>query len=589
MIFQSLVELYDRLPQANFPDTDGVPPFGFNVEDIGFEVIIDRDGRMVGQPEDLRVKVKANTYDFRKSVVPYTNEVNVRSSGAATTPNFMVDKADYIFGMSGNARKKVHHDSFKKLVDEVCGDSNDDGAVAVRQFLDQWKPEKSVELRDWKEMCGIHGKWVAFRLQGDRCFVHERPAVQKLWQEFLVQEQKKYPHGVSFLDGAIHPIQLQYAQFKFGSGASLVSFNEAAYESYGKKRGENAPISVEAEFKSAAALKYLLRSRTQRIKIGDATTVFWAERASPVETFFGQVMSPAQDDAAAAEQVRAFLKAVRAGSLPNELEADREINFYILGLAQNKARLVLRFWYVCSVGTLMDHLRDHFNNLDMKCSDQNIERFGVWHLLKETARETKDISPVLTSALTRSILTGERYPLSLFQAVIGRIRADQSKKHPNTGKAVPNVNYLRAAILKAVLQRNFNKEVPMSLDPERRETAYLLGRLFAVLEKAQRDALGEVKATIKDRFFSAASTTPASVFPRLLRLSQHHIEKAEYGHVSDRRIAEILEHLDSFPTNMSLQDQGLFAIAYYQQKNAIEREISDAAAKKKAKETEGGK
>jgi len=335
-------------------------------------------------------------------------------------------------------------------------------------------------------------------------------------------------------------------------------------------------------------LKYLLRSRSQRIKIGDATTVFWAERASPVEAFFGQMMNPAQDDAAAAEQVRAFLEAVRAGSLPNDLEADREINFYILGLALNKARLALRFWHVCSVGTLMDRLRDHFDNLAMEHSDRDIEFPGVWHLLKETARETKDISPVLGGALTRSILTGERYPQSLFQGVIGRIRADQGKKHPKTGKPVPNVNYLRAAILKAVLQRNFNKEVPMSLDTERRETAYLLGRLFAVLEKAQLDALSKVNATIKDRFFSAASATPASVFPRLLRLSQHHIEKAEYGHVSDRRIAEIMENVDSFPAHMNLQNQGLFAIAYYQQKNAVEREIRDAAAKKKAKETEGG-
>ena len=576
MIFQSLVSLYERLPRANFPETDGAPPFGFSVEDIGFEVVIDREGRMVGQPEDLRVKIKANTYDFRQSVVPYTNQVNVRANAAAKTPNFMVDKADYIFGISGSARKKVHHDSFKRLVNEVCGHSNDEGAAAVRKFLDQWQPGKSVDLRDWKEMCGIHGKWVAFRLQSDRCFVHERPAVQGLWQDFLTKGQKKYPEGVSFLDGAVHPIQGQYAQFKFGSGASLVSFNEVAYESYGKKKGGNAPISVDAEFKSSAALKYLLRSRTQRIKIGDATTVFWAERASLVEAFFGQVMNPSQDDAAAAQQVRAFLKAVRAGSLPNDLEADREINFFILGLALNKARLALRFWHVCSVDTLMDRLRDHFDNLAMEHSDRDLEFPGVWHLLKETARETKDISPVLGGALTRSILTEERYPQSLFQGVIGRIRADQ------------RINYLRAAILKAVLQRNFNKEVPMSLDTERRETAYLLGRLFAVLEKAQLDALGKVNATIKDRFFSAASATPASVFPRLLRLSQHHIEKAKYGYVSDRRIAEIMEHVDSFPAHMNLQDQGLFAIAYYQQKNAVEREIRDAAAKKKAKETEGG-
>jgi len=574
MIFQSLVSLYERLPQADFPERDGAPPFGFSVEDIGFVVTVDRDGNMVGEPEDLRVKVKANTYNFRQSVVPYTNQVNVRANAAAKTPNFMVDKADYIFGMSGTSKKKVHNESFKALVAEVCGDTGDEGAIAVRNFLAKWRPERSVELRDWKEICGAHGKWVAFRLRGDCCFVHERPAVKELWRKFLAGNE--YPEGVSFLDGTVHPIQTQYAQFKFGSGASLVSFNEVAYESYGKKKGENAPIAVDAEFMSSSALKYLLRSRTQRIRIGDATTVFWAQRASPVEPFFGQVMNPAQGDQAAGERVRQFLSAVRAGTLPNDLEPDREINFYILGLALNKARLALRFWHVCSVGSLMNRLRDHFDNLEMERSDKDIEFPGVWHLLKETARETKDISPVLGGALTRSILTGERYPQSLFQGVIGRIRADQ------------RINYLRAAILKAVLQRNYNKEVPMSLDTERRETAYLLGRLFAVLEKAQLDALGKVNATIKDRFFSAASATPASVFPRLLRLSQHHIEKADYGHVSDRRIAEIMEHVDIFPAHMNLQDQGLFAIAYYQQKNAVEREIRDAAAKKKAKETEGG-
>jgi len=127
----------------------------------------------------------------------------------------------------------------------------------------------------------------------------------------------------------------------------------------------------------------------------------------------------------------------------------------------------------------------------------------------------------------------------------------------------------------------------MSLDTERREVSYLLGRLFAILEKTQTDAVN-VKATIKDRFFSAASATPASVFPRLICLSQHHIEKAEYGHISDRRIAGIMDHIEGFPAHMNLQEQGLFAIAYYHQKNAIAREIKEASAKKKAEKGEGG-
>ncbi len=560
MIFQSLISLYDRLERQHgvFDKKVPLPPYGFSIEDIGFAVTIDKEGRIIGEPEDLRIKVKANSYDFRQSVVPYSNKVCVRSSsGAAKTPNFMVDKVDYLFGMSGKSKKAVHHSSFIKQVDEVCGKSQDDGVLAVRAFFSKWKPEDPVELRYWKEMCGIHGKWIAFRLQGDREFVHERAEVRRLWSDFVKQEE--FTRGISFVDGKTHDLQLQYAQFKFGSGASLVSFNEVAYESYGKKKGKNAPISVEAEFKSSAALKQLLRSRTQRIRIGDATTVFWAERASPVETFLGLVLNPSFKDQEAMVPVGTFLKSIRQGVLPSDLEKDRDIRFYILGLSLNKARLALRFWHVCSVGELMDRFRDHFNNLEMERSDRDIPFPGIWHLLKETARETKDISPVLTGTLTRSILTGSRYPQNLFQGVIGRIRADH------------RINYLRAAILKAVLQRNYNKEVPMSLDTERREVSYLLGRLFAVLEKAQLDALGKVNSTIKDRFFSAASATPASVFPRLLRLSQHHIEKAEYGYVSDRRISEIMEHVDLFPAHMNLQDQGLFAIAYYQQKNALYR------------------
>ena len=540
-----------------------VPPYGFSVEDIGFVITIDKEGNLVGQPEDLRTKIKSNTYDFRTSEVPYTNQVNVRSAkGAAETPNFMVDKADYVFGMSGKSTKEVHHESFLNRIQEVSGDSKDDGIIAVRAFLANWKPSDSVLLKDWQEISGDHGKWVAFRLRGDAKFIHERSEVRKLWSDFF--KKGKYSQGVSFLDGQIHDLQPQYAQFKFGSGASLVSFNEVAYESYGKKKGENAPISVEAEFKSSSALKFLLRSKTQRIRIGDAVTVFWAERASPVEPFFGQVMNPSVEDQAAAIPVRKFLENVRQGSMPHELEADKNLKFYILGLSLNKARLALRFWHICSVSELLGRFRDHFANLEMERSDKDIPFPGVWHLLKETARETKDISPVLGGALTRAILTGAHYPQNLYQGVVGRIRADH------------RVNYLRASILKAVLQRNHKKEVPMSLDTERREVSYLLGRLFAVLEKAQLDALGKVNATIKDRFFSAASATPASVFPRLLRLSQHHIEKAEYGHTSDRRIAEIMEHINAFPLHMNLQEQGLFAIAYYQQKNALVSEIKEA-------------
>ncbi|MBN2103950.1 type I-C CRISPR-associated protein Cas8c/Csd1 [bacterium] len=551
MIIQSLVALYDRL----FENGD-VPPYGFSVEDIGFVISINSEGQIIGEPQDLRNKVNANKYEFFKSIVPYTNHVNVRSGNASTTPNFMVDKADYIFGMSGTAQKKIHHQSFIDLVKEVCSESDDPGANAVLAFLKNWNSEDSTKLSYWKDICGIHGKWIAFRFENERQFVHERPAVKKMWIDYI--SKIEYSEGRDLLSGKVTSIQPQYAQFKFGSGASLVSFNEKAYESYGKTRGENAPIGVEGEFKSSTALKWLFRNKVQRLYIGDATTIFWTENESPVEEFIGLILNPRDVLVENNQKLNSFLKAAQKGTKPQELSFDEKMKFYILGLSLNKARLAVRFWHVCNVDQLMKRIGKHFNDLEMERQYESYLPYpGVWHLLKETARKTEDISPLLGGALMRSILEGTSYPQNLYTGVLNRIRADQE------------INYLKAAILKAVLKRNYKKEVPMSLDLDRREPAYLLGRLFAVLEKAQLDALGKVNATIKDRFFSAASATPGSVFPRLLRLSQFHIEKTEYGYVSEKRISEIMENINYFPAHLNMQDQGLFAIAYYQQKNDL--------------------
>jgi len=591
VIFQSLIALYDRLPKVDENEIRNikgkVPPRDFSIEDIGFFITINREGELRGEPENLRKRINAQSFKYRSSVVPYTNQVNVRTSNAYKTPNFMVDKVDYTLGMSGKSRKEAHHRCFKKLIDKVCGSSQDEGVLAVRAFLKKWNPAKAKES-SWQEICGKHGKWVAFKLEGDREFVHERPEVRKLWDSFA--KQKEYPQGISLVDGQIHHLQPQYAQFKLGSsrsssrsrartgasltsfnkeldrsstGASLTSFNEAAYESYGKDGGENAPISVEAEFKSSSALKFLLRRDNGLcIDIGKDMVLFWAERESSIEKGVKGFFAPESEQDKVVE-VKNLLKATKRGVLPNELKGDEKLKFYILGLALNRARVALRFWHVNTVEELMRRLKNHFENLEMDGdSKKDIQQLSIWHLLRETAREDKDISPVLGGALMRSILSGSPYPMSLYQGVMERVKIDRK----DDKKEDKCINYLRASILKAVLNRNYKKEIHMSLDTERRETAYLLGRLFAVLEKTQQDAEPGINTTIRDSYFSAAATTPASVFPRLLQLSQHHIKKSKYGYVSEKRMEEIMEHIESFPSHMDLQDQGLFAIAYYQQK-----------------------
>jgi len=362
-------------------------------------------------------------------------------------------------------------------------------------------------------------------------------------------------------------------------GASLVSFNLAAFLSYGKEQNHNAPVGERAAFGYTTALNALLRkgSRNQLL-VGDATTVFWAERDSPVEDLLGVFLNPpeaagkesdtAEDDLKTTQLVRDVLTAARAGRPLADVDPqlDEGVRFYLLGLSPNNARLSVRFWNVSTLGELVSRLGAHFRHLAIERQyDGDPEFLPLWRLLLETAtlHKSENVPPLLAGALSRAILTGAPYPRSLFTAVLGRIRADRQ------------VNYPRASILKAYLVRNHAKEIPMSLDPQRPEPAYRLGRLFALLEKAQKDAVPGANTTIKDRFFGAASATPRAVFPQLLRTAQHHLGKAEYGGYTDKLIAEVVEDLATFPAHLSLEDQGLFTIGYYHQRNAVYRKSEE--------------
>ena len=301
------------------------------------------------------------------------------------------------------------------------------------------------------------------------------------------------------------------------------------------------------------------------MQIGDTTTVFWTERESPVEGFMGIILNPAED-AGDTLNIRLFLEAVRDGKKPADI-GDPDVKFYILGLSPNAARISVRFWHVSTVGDIVEKIGQHFKDLSIiKRFDSDSEFPSLWQIMRETAvrRDPNNIHPLLAGAIMRAVLTGTNYPQTLLTAILSRIRAEQ------------DINYLRAAIIKACLIRhyrinNISKEVGMSLDRETTNVAYRLGRLFAVLEKAQLDAAAPAKlnTTIKDRFYGAASATPSTVFPQLLRLAQHHIQKAEFGRHNDRMIEEIMQDVKEFPAHLVLDEQGMFAIGYYHQRQAF--------------------
>lgn len=367
-----------------------------------------------------------------------------------------------------------------------------------------------------------------------------------------------------------------------------MSFNATAFKSYNKESSYNSPLSEAVAFNYTTVLNYLLaKTSRQRIQIGDATTVFWSEKPTKIEAFFAAAMggdidenaSDAHDTALIAD-VRNLLSILREGGGKPSWDVAPDTPFYILGLAPNAARISVRFWHASTVEAIMRMLADHYKDLEMEPRYENEPKFpGIFRLLLETVparkkadgrieRKADDIQPLLGGELVRAILTGGEYPHSLLSKITGRFRADGE------------VTYLRAALVKAHFSRRArlgkpSKEVSVSLDPSNTNVGYRLGRLFAVLEKAQQDALPGINATIKDRFYGAASATPASVFPRLIRMAQHHIGKADFGTLSDRRMGEILETVPEFPRHMDLDGQAMFALGYYHQRNALWRKKSD--------------
>jgi len=351
----------------------------------------------------------------------------------------------------------------------------------------------------------------------------------------------------------------------------LVGFQKnSGYDSYGKQQGYNAPIIKSTEFAYVTALNTLLKSRSQRMLIGDAATVFWSKKESSFEsdfTFFFK--EPEKDNPdAGTERVKALFESVHKGTY---MDDDGKSPFYILGLAPNAARIAIRFWQVGTIYEFATRIRQYFDDFAIVKPPKEPEYYPTQWILQNIATqdEVKNIPPNLAGEFMRSILAGSPYPASLMQAVLRRIRSDTKNR----------VKPIRAALIKAYLNRYYRfypspnyKEVAMELDASQSSVGYQLGRLFAVLEKIQEEANPGLNATIRERFYGSACATPVTVYAILLRLKNHHLAKLEkIGRVVyfERLLGEIMVNLRDFPAHLSLHEQGLFAIGYYHQRQAF--------------------
>lgn len=571
MILHALNGYYERMLAT--PDS-GMPSYGTSIENISFALVLGEDGALRGI-EDLR-EADGNRLRPRKLPVP---AAVTRTSGVKA--NFIWDKSSYVFGADGDgptAANRQRFDAFKELLQEVGKDIEDPGFRAVRQFVATWDCERAQEMiaryQPWEDICNAN---LVFRLDGTPGFIHDRQPVQREWNKYG-QRNTDTPLVQCLITGEQDmPLARVHTPIKGvrggqTSGGYIVSFNASAFVSYQQDKASVAELSA---FAYTTALNALLSGDSrQKIVIGDATYVFWAACSNPVEAFFADFIDPpadsveasTQDDQQTTTAIRGLLQAIRDGRKATDFlpELDESVQFYILGLAPNAARLSIRFWEANNLGALLERIGRHYEQLNMVRQFDNEPEFPpLWRLLCQTATlgKAENVSPILAGAMARAVLSGTRYPQNLLSVVLERIRAEH------------NVTYFRAALLKAYLIRNQQKEVPVSLDPNRTDRPYLLGRLFAVLEKAQEEAIPGANATIKDRYLAAASATPGQVFHMLLKNSANHIaklkkdpEKKGRAFHYDVMTQDIIAGFSDYPKTMKAEEQGLFMIGYYHQR-----------------------
>ncbi len=586
MILQALNDHYQRLLEEE--DSEIAPP-GYSSAKVSYALILNLAGDIVDILTLAKVEGKKNIP--KVLLVP---EQAMRTSGVSA--NILCDNSSYMIGIerSKDGEIKVSQEKyadFKKKNECFLSDIKSGDIVAVKAFLEKWNPENALThpiiLSRIEEL--LSGSNLVFKVDGSIGYIHEQSNVRAAWNAALQNEEKEITEQC-LLTGELLPIARIHPLIKgiMGSqmsGAAMVSFNASAFTSYGKSQSYNAPISNKAAFAYGTALNYLIASDTNRVRLADTTMVFWADKkgSKREEQILTWCLDPIEDKVVEDDgkrriapeiqhQAKTILERIRSGLLVEDDNFQKDTKCYLLGLAPNAARLSVRFWQVSSFGDIITRVAQHYSDMDIV----GMERLGgivsPWRTLKSlaTQEDSKNIPPLLGGQFLKTILSGQMYPQMVYHGALARCRS---------GGEHGGVNTTRAAIIKAFLLRKYRMQnkiegeeiITVSLNEGNKNPAYLLGRLFSLLEKVQKDALGlTINATIRDRYFGAASATPGSVFPLLLRLSRHHISKAEYGNASDRKIQEVMNGLEAkpFPAHLNMEEQGLFILGYYHQNQA---------------------
>ena len=570
MILKALYDYYHRC--------GNLPAPGMELKEIGFIIVISNEGKFI-RFEDRRIdKKSAQQFLVKKSV----------GRSSAPVANYLYDNSQYVFGYSNKGdtqSMRKYFDVFKAKIKDIYEKHPDNNDIkAVYAFYQQDLSDViETMMKDslWDDIDkNLNKKYsiFSFRIEGDRDIVASKKELMD-----LKKDEDGTGQAYCLVTGKkANPVEVTTATMIPGSQATakLVAFQvNSGYDSYGKSKGYNAPISEEAEFAYTTALNAMLaKDSHNKFVIGTRTFLFWASSDSDASkkteeglfSLFGKFEANEDDPNRRIELVRDTFMSVYNG----KLHANKDDKFFILGLAPNSARIAVVYWSEQPLREFAGLISRHFEDMEIVDTHKDKKPYAGLHSMLGSVSSGKsgDAAPNLPEAVVKSIFQGLPYPMSLFQACIRRIRAEQS------------VTIVRAAIIKAYLNRlnnNNDIKIKIMLDKENQNQGYLCGRLFAVLDKIQEDANGI--HSIRERYMNSASSTPATVFSTVLNLSAHHLEKLNNGKqvYYEKLKQEIISKLDAdgFPAHLSLQDQGRFFVGYYHQRQ-------DFFTSKENKETE---
>ena len=571
MILQALVGYYETLAEQ-----ERVSRRGWCRAKVSYALDIDVEGNLLGV-----ISLKQEVERGKKTAwIPQMIEVpEMVSRSSGVSANFLCDNSKYLLGIDKDGTGKRILECFQAAKEKHCNlleAINNETAVAVKNFFLKWNPDEAKENPDILE------KWEDITAGGNLIFyvgakyAQEDMQIRSMWEEKLRIEEEETKE-VCLVTGERAEISRIHTAIKGvqgaqSSGAALVSFNAPSFESYGKEQSYNAPVGKYAMFAYTTALNYLLAQREYVFMLGDTTIIFWAEDGEEMyQSLFRDSMEPTEDNQEVLKGVFSNLQEGRSIDIEG-IQINPEQRFYILGLAPNAARLSVRFFYQNDFGNILSNLQEHYEQMKIiRPSFDEYEYLGVWRMLAETVNQKskdKKPQPNMAASVFEAILSGKKYPESLYSNVMIRIRAEQGR-----------ITRGRAAITRACLIRNHGRqwtkeESFVGLNEQCKDAAYVLGREFAVLEAIQEDANPGINATIRDRYFNSACATPASVFPILQKLKNSHIRKLETGKriYYEKILTELQGKIEvkegqsiAFPRRLSLEEQGMFILGYYHQ------------------------